>query len=59
MHESLLVGIWIGFYPIKIKAIFAYNIHIPNPNELFHFENIIEELPRNGKPINKQLIKEL
>jgi len=35
MQTSILIGIGVGFYPLKIKKLFVQNIYIPNPNKLF------------------------
>ena len=34
MQNSLLIGIGIGFYPLKIKRLFVQNIYVPNPYKL-------------------------
>lgn len=36
MQTSMLVGIGVGFYPLKIKKLFVQNIYIPNPSKLFN-----------------------
>ena len=35
MQTSLLIGIGVGFYPLKIKKLFVQNIYVPNPLKLF------------------------
>ena len=35
MQTSMLIGIGVGFYPLKIKKLFVQNIYIPNPSKLF------------------------
>ena len=35
MQISILIGIGIGFYPLKIKKLFIQNIYSPNPYKLF------------------------
>jgi hypothetical protein len=35
MQTSLLIGVGIGFYPLKIKKLFVQNIYVPNPHKLF------------------------
>ena len=35
MQTSLLIGIGVGFYPLKIKKLFVQNIYVPNPHKLF------------------------
>ena len=34
MQNSILIGIEIGFYPLKIKKLFVQNIYVPNPHYL-------------------------
>ena len=36
MQTSMLIGIGVGFYPLKIKKLFVQNIYIPNPLKLFN-----------------------
>ena len=36
MQTSSLIGIGVGFYPLKIKKLFVQNIYAPNPNKLFN-----------------------
>ena len=35
MQTSLLIGVGVGFYPLKIKKLFVQNIYVPNPLKLF------------------------
>ena len=35
MQTSILIGIGVGFYPLKIKKLFVQNIYVPNPIKLF------------------------
>jgi len=35
MQTSILIGIGVRFYPLKIKKLFVQNIYISNPNKLF------------------------
>ena len=37
MQTSMLIGIGIGFYPLKINKLFVQNIYCKNPFVFWHF----------------------
>ena len=48
MRTSSLIGIGIGFYPLKIKELFVQSIYIKNPQRLFTgISKIILNLMKN------------
>ena len=35
IQTSLLIGIGVGFYPLKIKKLFVHSIYVPDPLKIF------------------------
>ena len=86
MQTSSVIGVGVGFFPLKIKKLFIQSIYVQNPNKLFSAigisaaksndkfistmpylpnisnkpkSDIIDELLKTDKPINKDLIEEI